>query len=230
MEPSAELRALLNAELRQAEALCLARMEGEGPISRAVRAAFVQEPRSSADRDVTFYQHLHDEDHLYQVNNWLLDSIGTIAAVKPDTVMELGAGNGKFARSIAGHVRSVVAVDWAKSPLMEDLPANCHFVQADITGDNLPKADLACSADVLEHLSFDTLELTCRRWLDFAPLQYHIIACYDDGNCHLTVMPPGLWLYLFQRCDPSFRLAGIEVRRNDPRQVVCTISNLPEVK
>lgn len=29
-------------------------------------------------------------------------------------------------------------------------------------------------------------------------------------------------------CDPSLRLVTIEVSRNDPRQGVCSISNLPE--
>lgn len=228
MQLSSELRALLNAETRFTEFLHLLAEAGAGTLPQALRAAFVVEPRSLDECDAAFYQQLHREDHLYQANNWLVDAIFEIAKTKSDTILELGAGNGLFMRSIAGHVRSVIAIDWAKSPLMADLPANCRFIQADITGDDLPKADLVCSADVLEHIPFEKLKPTIRRWLNLAPLQHHIIACYDDGHSHLTVMPPGFWLYVLKCCDPSFRLVTIEVRRNDPRQVVCTISNLPE--
>lgn len=228
MQVSSEVRALLNSEIRFAEALHLLAEAGGGSLPKAVRAAFFAQPRSPNECDPAFYQQLHREDHLYQVNNWLVDAIFEITKTKSDTILELGAGNGLFTRSIAGHVRSVIAIDWAKSSLMADLPANCRFIQADITGNDLPKADLACSADVLEHISFEKLKPTIRRWLNLAPLQHHIIACYDDGHSHLTVMPPGFWLYVFKCCDPSFRLVTIEVRRNDSRQVVCTISNLPE--
>lgn len=228
MQGYSELRALLNAEIRFAEALHLLAEVGAGTLPQAVRAAFIAEPRLPNEFDAVFYQRLHSEDHLYQFNNWLVDAIFEIAKTKSDTILELGAGNGLFMRSIAGHARSVIAVDWAKSPGMADLPANCRFIQADITADDLPKADLVCSADVLEHIPFEKLKPTIRRWLNLAPLQHHIIACYDDGHSHLTVMPPGFWLYVFKCCDPSFRLLTIEVRRNDSRQVVCTISNLPE--
>ena len=227
MQVSSEIRALLNAEIRFAEALQLLAEAGTGTLTQADRAAFVVEPRSPNECDVEFYRKLHREDRLYQVNNWLVNAIFDIVETKPETVLELGAGNGLFMRSISGHVRSVIAVDWAKSPLMTNLPANCRFIEADITGDELPNADLVCSADVLEHIPYEKLEPTIRRWFNLAPLQHHIIACYDDGHSHLTVMPPGFWLHVFKCVDPSFRLMKIEVRRNDPKQVVCTISNLP---
>lgn len=230
MQGSAELQAYLISECRFADVLHYLSEVVQGGFPKHIRAAYVLEPRTETELNATFYQHLHDENSLYQRNSWLVDSVLKIAETKAATILELGAGNGKFTRSIAGHVPSVIAVDWAKSPLMENLPANCRFLQADITGDTLPKADLACSADVLEHLAFDTLEPTIRKWLGLAPLQHHVIACYDDGHSHLTIMPPGFWLHLFKRCDPSFRLEAIEVRRNDPRQVVCTISNLPEAQ
>lgn len=222
--------ALLHAELRFAEVLRSLAGMGGGSLPPSVRSAFVAEPQSPEERGSAYYQHLHAENHLYQQNNWMVAAVFEIAAAKPATLMELGAGNGLFTRSIAGHVDSVIAVDWAKSPMMTDLPANCRFLQADITRDDLPRADIVCSADVLEHLAFDALEPTIRKWCALAPLQHHIIACYDDGHSHLTIMPPGFWLYLFKRCDSSFGLKAIEVRRNDPKQVVCTISNLPEAQ
>lgn len=228
MQVSSELRALLSSEIRFSELLILLAEAASGVLPEAVRAAFVFEPRVRDVFNATFYQRLHREDHLYQENNWLLDDIDKIAETGCDTIVELGTGNGLFARSIAGYVRSVIAIDWAKSPLMSNLPSNCSFIQADISGDDLPRADLMCSADVLEHIPYEKLQHAVGRWVNLAPLQHHIIACYDDGHSHLTVMPPGFWLYLFKCFDPSFRLVKIEVRRNDPKQVVCTISNLPE--
>lgn len=227
MQVSSGIRAVLDAEIRFAEALQLLAEAGTGAPTQADRAAFVVEPRSPNECDAEFYRQLHREDHLYQVNNWLVNAIFDIVGAKPETVLELGAGNGLFMRSISGHLRSVIGVDWAKSPLMSNLPANCRFIEADITGDELPSAHLVCSADVLEHIPYEKLKPTIRRWLNLAPLQYHIIACYDDGHSHLTVMPPGFWLHVFKCFDPSFQLTKIEMRRNDPRQVVCTISNLP---
>lgn len=203
--------------------------ENGEPISPNIRQMFVCEPRSGNEFDHLYYQRLHNEFALYKENNWLLGSVNTIAAARPRTIVELGCGNGKFIKAISTHVASVIGADWAKSPLLDDLPANCSFLQADITGSDLPSGDLACSADVLEHLSFDILVETISHWLSIAPLQYHIIACYDDEGSHLTVMPPSLWYCLFRHLDESFRLESIDVRRNNPKQIVCTITNLPEI-
>ncbi|AEG53125.1 class I SAM-dependent methyltransferase [Sinorhizobium meliloti] len=157
-------------------------------------------------------------------NNWLVSEIETILAKKPQIVVEIGCGNGAFAKEIAPSVREVHAVDWALSPNFVDRPENVHFFKADVTRDEIPSGDVTCSADVLEH--FNPLDLTkvVAKCVASSPLQHHVIACYDDGHSHLTVMPPAAWLALFWRYCPTVRLSRVECRRNNPRQLVCVIS------
>jgi 2-polyprenyl-3-methyl-5-hydroxy-6-metoxy-1,4-benzoquinol methylase len=172
-----------------------------------------------------YYQSLHDRDVGYRTNNWLVGELDAILARQPRSLVELGCGNGHFLRAAAPHINEVIGVDWAKSPQLDNLPDNVRFMQSDITKADLPQADIACSADVIEHFSPDTIGMVISALRKAAPLQYHVIACYHDGHSHLTVMDPGSWLYVFRTCDPSFRLREIRLRRNNPKQMICVIAN-----
>jgi hypothetical protein len=173
-----------------------------------------------------YYQNLHDNNIHYKNNNWLFEYRDIISNTGANTILELGTGNGMFSRAIAEKIPKVIAMDWAISPQLSDLPKNIRFVNQDITRGNYPLADLACSADVLEHFAPDDLHAVVKAAFAAANKQFHVIACYDDGHSHLTVMPPAGWLALFRSFDHACHIDRLEVRRNDPHQVVCAISNL----
>jgi hypothetical protein len=115
-------------------------------------------------------------------------------------------------------------VDWARSPVLDELGLSDNFCHCDITKHELPHADIVCSADVLEHIAPDLLAPTLRR-LDRAGYhQYHVIACYDDGHSHLSIMAPDTWLLTFQAVSNRYRIVDIRQRRGDPSQLICVIS------
>jgi hypothetical protein len=174
------------------------------------------------------YQALHDKDPGYQANNWLVDHVETIAAARPRVIAEVGCGNGRFVKAIAPRVERVLALDWARSPLLDPLPANAEFRATNVLTDEIPPADLCCSADVLEHFEPVALPSLIQKLNAAAPLNYHVIACYDDGHSHLSVLHPGQWLALFRIVSPAYRIAAVIPRRGRPDQVVCVISNIPE--
>lgn len=173
-----------------------------------------------------YYRELHSTNELYSQNNWLLDDLDTIQAWRPATVTELGAGNCRFSAAIAPLVRKVTAIDWALHPAIE-LPPNVARIEGDIRSTPVPPSDVVCSADFLEHLPSSDLPGLIKAASDAARGQLHVVACYDDGHSHLTIMPPGAWLALFREISPDFELAMVDCRRNDARQVVCTIQRKP---
>ncbi len=185
--------------------------------------------RNVAARNITAadYQRLHDGDAGYQNNNWLVDHAAVIASARPETLTEVGCGNGRFLRAIAGSVRNVIGLDWARSPLLGQLPSNVHFQSTNVLTDALPRADICCSADVLEHFTPDALPALIAKLHESARLNYHVIACYDDGHSHCAVLHPGQWLGLFKTVSATYEIAAIIPRRGRPDQLVCVITNVP---
>ncbi len=182
-------------------------------------------PYEGKDLSSSYYQSLHDRCEGYQQNNWLVDRVDDVLRCAPKTILEIGCGNGRFARTIAKRGPDVIASDWAASPMLRDLPSNVSFVKLDVVNDNLPTADLVCSSDVLEHFHPNDIEAVVRKLHNAGRCNYHVIACYDDGHSHLTITNPGNWLNLFVAYSDEYRLVDIEARRSDPNQLVCVISN-----
>jgi SAM-dependent methyltransferase len=172
----------------------------------------------------SYYQTLHQTNEAYKTNNWLITEIDAILSIEPRSVLEIGCGNGRFLAAIRERVETIIGVDWAKSPVLEELGIADRFRQLDITRDQLPQADLVCSADVLEHLAPDLLPSTLERLNKAGREQYHVIACYDDGHSHLSIMEPRSWLLTFQDVSKRYRILDIRPRRGDPAQPVCVIS------
>lgn len=218
--------ALLASETRHAEFLVKARWQVDGLVSDLFDKTVVRPRSRSASIEAEYYQRLHDENPAYQTNNWMVAEKCAVLAARPKSVLDIGCGNGAFAFAIAPEVERVLAVDWAMSPKLTDRPANVEFIRSDITREPLPRADVACSSDVLEHFAPESLYKVIGNCAAAAPLQYHVIACYDDGHSHLTVMQPSAWLALFWRFCPTVRLHRIDCRRNNSSQLVCVISNV----
>jgi SAM-dependent methyltransferase len=173
-----------------------------------------------------YYQHLHDTSKAYRTNNWLLPHVPTLLAAHPRSVLEIGCGNGRATRELALGVEQVYALDWAKSPALEGLPANVSYLQADVRAAVFPEVDMIVSADVLEHFPPADLELLIAKLACGARHGFHVIACYDDAHSHLALAAPQTWLDLFRRSEPGYRLACVDERRGDPQKLVCIISNL----
>ncbi|WFU10869.1 hypothetical protein QA646_08525 [Rhizobium sp. CB3090] len=181
-----------------------------------------------ASRNITAndYQRLHDTDRGYQENNWLVDHSDIISMASPRVVVEVGCGNGRFLHEIARRVETVIGLDWARSPQMGELPANVMFRTINVLVDNLPQGDICCSADVLEHFEPRVLPQLLRKMHDSARINYHVIACYDDGHSHCAVLHPGQWLGLFKSIDPAYELAAVVTRPSRPDRMACVITNL----
>ena len=184
------------------------------------------EPRSDAYKEATYYQKLHESDEGYQVNNWLFSELPTLKDCGARTIIEIGCGNGRFIRAASTIAEKIIGVDFAASPSLADLPRNVTFVQCNVVTDELPTGDLACSADVLEHFKREDIVDVVGKIHSIAPKQYHLIACYDDGHSHETIMSPGVWLALFRRFSSNYRIIDIRPRRNDPKQLICVVSNI----
>lgn len=172
----------------------------------------------------SYYQYVHQTNEAYKANNWLITETDAILSARPSSILEVGCGNGRFLAAVRGRVERVVGVDWAASPILTELGLSDHFVKCDITCEDLPKVDLVCSADVLEHIAPDLLPSTLRRLHCAGREQYHVIACYDDGHSHLTVMEPRMWLLAFRNISERYRMLDIRLRRDDPSQPICVIS------
>ena len=172
----------------------------------------------------SYYQQVHQTNEAYKANNWLITEMDAILSAQPTSILEVGCGNGRFLAAVMGRVERVVGVDWAASPILAELGIADHFEKCDITRDNLPKVDLVCSADVLEHIAPDLLPSTLRRLHCAGREQYHVIACYDDGHSHLTVMEPHMWLLAFLAISERYRILDTRLRRDDPSQPICVIS------
>lgn len=184
------------------------------------------QPHRPTERLASSFYELQHEDVDYRVNNWLLDQLDIVKGANAGTVVEIGCGNGRFLRAIAPHAARVIGVDWAHSPELFNLPANVSILHADVVSDAIPTGDLLCSADVLEHFAPRDVDGVVAKLARAAPRQHHVIACYDDGHTHLSILPPAAWLAIFRQHCPTVYLAEVGYRRNDPTQIVCVVSNL----
>lgn len=178
------------------------------------------------DRDYLsqeYYQKLHESNPAYQENNWLVERQASLLKCRPGTLVEIGCGNGKMLREVASRVRKVIGIDWALSPLFVAMPENVRFIQADLKTCDIPKADLVCSADVLEHFDEDDAASIIERCVKAGVYNYHIIACFDDEHSHLTVQPPEYWESLFTKVDKRYKIIKL-IHRKDLKEA-CLIAN-----
>jgi SAM-dependent methyltransferase len=173
----------------------------------------------------TYYVDAHQNNDAYKLNNWLISEIDALLSIKPESVLEVGCGNGRFLAAVKDRVKQVKGVDWAESPILKELGVLAHFALCDITSDELPKADLVCSADVLEHIAPNLLRPTLERLHRAGLEQYHVIACYDDEHSHLSIMEPRAWLFAFQEISKRYQLVDIRLRRGNAAQSVCVIAS-----
>lgn len=227
MSPSSNISpesiALISSETRLAEVLLSYdfRMEEENGTLRNLAVS----PDHPMSGSATYYQALHDNDAGYRDNNWLLPELAAIVRLcGRGHVAEIGCGNGRFTKAMSAEIQRVHAFDWARSPNMEELPFNVTFHQGDVRSTAIPPVDAVCSADVLEHFAPSELPPLIEKFSNASPSQHHVIACYDDGHSHLTVMPPGGWLALFRRYVPDAFIERIECRRGRPDKLICVIS------
>jgi SAM-dependent methyltransferase len=175
-----------------------------------------------------YYKMLHDTARGYQENNWLVSEIDNLLGADPHSVLEIGCGNGRFLVEAKNRgVSQIMGVDWVRSPMLAELGVEDLVQLCDITKDELPRADLVCSADVLEHLAPASLPSTLARIHAAGRLQYHVIACYDDGHSHLSVMPPADWLHRFRKLSPTYQLLAVRRRPGNHKTLheICVISN-----
>jgi len=178
------------------------------------------------------YQHIHETFVPYQENNWLVDDLPLLTKITTGSVCEIGCGNGRFLNAAAAHYEQLMGVDWAYSPLMVVLPEKVRFQEADLSA-GFPiaeKFDLLCSADFLEHLTYEAVGRLIGQIIPAAKYHYHKIACYDDGGSHLTILSPSEWLRIFRKYDKSFYLHRVNDRRNNGQDVavITNYKNLPK--
>ncbi len=189
--------------------------------------------RSSCDAQ--YYQQLHDGNPAFRHNNWLLQDIQIICAQQGNSLLELGCGNGLFLELAARSFPHVVGVDWARSPVIDEIldrTSGIEFIQADILEwTPMQQFDIVVSADFLEHLPPDGLLPALRGFHSFGRTHYHRIACYDDGHSHLSIYPPERWMALFHQVAPGqYRLFSSEVRKGNPLNQVITIGSFQSVQ
>lgn len=182
--------------------------------------------------DAEYYQSLHDNHPAFQNNNWMTQDLEALKALGGNSLLELGCGNGRFLDMAAAHWSKVVGIDWARSPVLDDVLARnpgVSFVQGDIlTWTTDETFDLVVSADFLEHLPPDSLVDALRRFHRFGGRHYHRIACYDDGHSHLSIHAPETWLELFAAVAPDrYALLSCEARKGNPDKLVITIGSVP---
>jgi len=183
--------------------------------------------------DSAYYQSLHDTSRDYRQSNWLVGDLPALVAAGGESIVEIGCGNGLFLARAAKHWGDVTGVDWARSPVLEEVllaKPRIRFLQQDIAG-FMPgrRYDLLVSADFLEHLAPAVLAQTIARLHGAAGACYHKIACYDDGHSHLSIFGAKAWLHLFEKAAPGagYRVVKKEYREPGRRKkLVVVISNL----
>lgn len=172
-----------------------------------------------------YYQDLHKRSEGYRETNWLAPELDQLLLCNPRSVTEIGYGNGQFLRAVSPHVDSAIGIDWARSPEATDLPANVSLQTGDATKIPISPADLICSADVLEHFHPRDIRALVQKLHYAGRYNFHLIACYDDGHSHLSVMTPERWLKLFRTFSPDYHLVRTWERRRRFPAPVCIIAN-----
>lgn len=179
-------------------------------------------------RDAAYYQDLHDHHPNYQNNNWLLDELANTLSFGVRSVLEIACGNGRYLELAAPHFEWVYGCDWAVSPRIQNIMrehSNVLFFPVDLY-QSVPmcSAELVVSADFLEHIKPESLSRVMSRIDLLASKQFHKIACYDDGNSHLSVLSPEQWLRQFQTIDPRYKLERVEKRLDMADKVIAVFS------
>lgn len=169
------------------------------------------------------YSTLHNSDEGYKNNNWLLDDIRFFLRPDIHKLVEVGCGNGRFAKTISKENIEVICYDWVQSPEIDLNWTNVEFRKDNVINSELPNCDAVCSSDFLEHLSINDMEALLKKFRSSSMNQYHVIACYDDNHSHLTVMRPAAWLALFKGIFPDASFHVLKCRRESSKHVVCTI-------
>lgn len=178
-----------------------------------------------------YYQNLHDTNQAFINNNWLVSEFDFIQKLVGDvsSVLEMGCGNGRFLELAAKAWKSVVGVDWARSSYLESVLKshnNIQFIQTDVSVLKLHESyDLIVSADFLEHLPGELLPQLITELLRAGRMNFHKIACYDDGHSHLSILTPETWLGLFnsQPGGEGVKIIHSEYRKNNPQNIVITL-------
>lgn len=183
-----------------------------------------------------YYQMLHDTNPAFQNNNWLLEDVPLLKLLGGNSILEVGCGNGRFLREASSIWKSVVGLDWARSPLIESIQSECsnvEFIQSDVTRLSGARIfDLVVSADFLEHLMPELLPAAVAKLTSIGKINYHKIACYDDGHSHLSIFPPDWWLRLFNENAPrpEYCLHSIKPRKGDPNKLVVVLTNAMQLE
>ena len=172
-----------------------------------------------------YYQLVHESNDAFSNNNWLMEDFDFIESQNAKIISELACGNGEFTKAISRVCDHVYALDWAASPELGNLPHNVTFMQVDIARSDIPKTDLVCSGDFLEHLPTNLLPEIIEKIINSAPKGYHKVACYDDGHSHLSVLSPWHWLDLFKRIDGSYFVDKVEFRDGRFDKLVIVLTN-----
>lgn len=178
-----------------------------------------------------YYQRLHDENLAFQRNNWLVEEVTTLKGFGGKSVLELGCGNGLFLAEAALIWDKVVGVDWARSPVIDGVLRrfkNVRFEQVDVRN-WAPNAvfDIVASADFFEHIAPQDLKNLIRAVVSFGRIQYHKIACYDDGHSHVSIFSPNEWLDVFAAAAPqeNWRIAKEGFRKGlVDKKVICIVN------
>lgn len=196
--------------------------------SSADRALAKSLPR--VKRDVLrqeYYEKMHAEEEGYKKNNWLLEYLPALQKLDAKHLVEIGCGNGKFLRQAASAFEKITGCDWVRTDTLPLEKPNVDFKQVDLTKGGVPQADIICSADVLEHMPVESIPQVLNSLISSAPLQFHVIACYDDGHSHLSVFDPATWLALFRRSLPHAWMYDVAPRFGDSSRAICVITNIP---
>lgn len=183
---------------------------------------------SRTELDASYYQSLHDENPAFRNNNWMTQDVDTLLAYGGSSLLELGCGNGRFLAIAAAHWSRVVGVDWARSPVLDEILAtsrNVEFIQSDVLAWASEEVfDLVVSADFLEHLAPAALPGALAAFHRLGRNHFHRIACYDDGHSHLSIFPPEKWLELFEAAAPgAYRVLSVEARKGNADKLVITV-------
>lgn len=181
-------------------------------------------------QDSGYYLKAHREIQGYQENNWMMPFAGQLLDRNFQSIVECASGNGEFAETMAPHVQTYWALDWAPSPLVPYSVPHLRYQRWDAYQDKVPSADLACSADFLEHIRENALDRVLVNILGAAHCQFHVIACYDDYHSHLTIEEPAWWLDRLKAVSKSmgqenqnWRLIDWPLR--DPQRPVAIVTN-----
>lgn len=181
-------------------------------------------------QDAAYYCKAHHSIAGYRENNWMTPFARPLRAVGLNSIVECAVGNGEFAELMAPHVKTYWALDWASSHLVPYSTPNVRYMHWDAYKDEVPSADLACSADFLEHIREEDLDRVLKKILEAALRQFHVIACYDDFHSHLTVQDPDWW---FKRVKAVSEVGKLDAEKwrilpwahRDPDRPVVILSN-----